>query len=84
MIAPFMNPLFDTPLLAMEARTVVGIRLSQIAAGRGTAAEAQLTLTEKMLAFVEAAATMATGGSAHTVVSGYRKHVRANVKRLGR
>jgi hypothetical protein len=37
-----------------------------------------------MLAFVEAAVTMATGGSAHTVVSGYRKHVRANVKRLQR
>lgn len=82
MIAPLMNLILDTTLLAMEAQTVIGIRLSQIAMGRSTAAETQLMVTEKMLAFVEAAVTMATGGSAHAVVSGYRKHVRANVKRL--
>ena len=82
MIAPLMNLTLDTTLLAMEAQTVIGIRLSQIAMGRSTAAETQLMVAEKMLAFVEAAVTMATGGSAHAVVSGYRKHVRANVKRL--
>jgi hypothetical protein len=84
MIAPLMNLTLDTALLAMEAQTVIGIRLSQIAMGRSTAAETQLMITEKMLAFVEAAVTMATGGSAHTVVSGYRQHVRANVYRLQR
>ena len=84
MIVPFMNLTLDMALLAMEAQTVIGIRLSQVAMGRSTAAETQLMVTEKMLAFVEAAVTMATGGSAHTVVSGYRKHVRANVKRLQR
>jgi hypothetical protein len=47
------------------------MRLSQIAMGRGTAAEAQLMVTEKMLALVEAAGTVAMGGSAHKVVSGY-------------
>ena len=82
MIAPFMKLVFDMALLGLEAQTVIGIRLSQIAMGRGTAAETQLMVTEKMLAFVEAAATMATGGSAHTVVSGYRKCVGANVNRL--
>ena len=82
MIAPLMNLTLDMALLTMEAQTVIGIRLSQVATGRSTAAETQLMVTEKMLAFVEAAATVATGGSAHTVVSGYRKHVRANVKRL--
>ena len=82
MIPPLMNLTLETALLAMEAQTVIGIRLSQVAMGRSTAAETQLMVTEKMLAFVEAAVTMATGGSAHTVVSGYRKHVRANVKRL--
>lgn len=51
--------------------------------GRDTAAETQLMVTEKMLALVEAAGTVATGGSAHKVVSGYRKRVRANVRRLG-
>jgi hypothetical protein len=34
-----------------------------------------------MLAFAEAAATVATGGSAHQVVKGYRKKVRANTER---
>ncbi len=84
MIPPFMKLTLDTALLAMEARTVSGIRLPQLGTGRGTAAETQLMVTEKMLAFVEADATVATGGSAHTMVSGYRKRVRANVKRLRR
>ncbi len=82
MIAPMMKLTFDTALLATEAWMVIGIRLSQIAMGRGTPAEAQLMVTEKMLAFVEAATTVATGGSAHKVVSGYRRRVRANVRRL--
>ncbi len=74
----------DTTLLAMEAQTVIGLRLGQIAMGRGSLAENQLMVTEKMLAFAEAAATVATGGSAHQVVKGYRKKVRANTKRLKR
>jgi hypothetical protein len=83
MIMPLTELTLDTALLAMEAQTVIGMRLSQIAMGRGTAAETQLMVTEKMLALVEAAGTVAMGGSAHKVVSGYRKRVRANVRRLG-
>ena len=83
MIGPWTKLTLDTALLAMEAQTVIGMRLSQIAMGRGTAAETQLMVTEKMLALVEAAGTVAMGGSAHKVVSGYRKRVRANVRRLG-
>ncbi|HZA92899.1 MAG TPA: hypothetical protein VE420_09755 [Gemmatimonadales bacterium] len=55
MIAPWTKLTLDTALLAMEVQTVIGMRLSQIAMGRGTAAEAQLMMTEKMLALVEAA-----------------------------
>ncbi len=84
MIATLMKLTFDTALLATEAWMVIGIRLSQVAMGRGTPAEAQLMVTEKMLALVEAVTTVATGGSAHEVVNGYRKRVRANVKRLRR
>jgi hypothetical protein len=51
--------------------------------GRGTAAETQLMVTEKMLALVEAVGTVAMGGSAHKVARDYRKRVRANVRRLG-
>ena len=82
MFAPLMKLTLDTTLLAMEAQTVIGIRLTQLAMGRGTPAESNLMITEKMLAFVEAGLTVATGGSAQRVVNDYRKHVRANVKRL--
>ena len=54
MIMPWTKLTLDTALLAMEAQTVIGMRLSQIAMGRGTAAETQLMVTEKMLALVEA------------------------------
>ena len=74
----------ETTMLAVEAQSVIGLRLAQIAVGRGSAAETQLMVTEKMLALAEAATTMATGGSAHHVVRGYRKKVRANAKRLRR
>ncbi len=84
MFAPLMKLTLDTTLLAMEAQTVIGIRLTQLATGRGTLAETQLMVTEKMLASAEAGLTLATGGSAQRVVSGYRKHVRANVRRLER
>ena len=51
--------------------------------GRGTLAESQLMVTEKMLALTEAT-TIAAGGLMHQVVKGYRKKVRANTKRLRR
>ena len=76
MFKPWMRLAVATTLLGIEAQTVMGIRLSQIALGRGSAAETQLMVSEKMRAFVEAASTVAAGGAAHTVVKGYRKHVR--------
>jgi len=84
MIGALMKLTLETTLLSLEAQTVIGIRLTQLAMGRATPAETQLMVTEKMLALVEAAGTVATGGSARKVVSGYRKRVRANVKRLSR
>jgi hypothetical protein len=60
------------------------MRLSQIAMGQGTLAEAQLMVTEKMHAFMDAATTVAAGGSAHKVVSDYRRQVDANARRLMR
>jgi hypothetical protein len=82
MLGLWMKVAADTTLLSLEAQNVVGMRLAQIALGRGTPAEAQLMVTEKMLAFMEATATVATGGSVHTVVDGYRRHVQANASRL--
>lgn len=82
MIGPWVRLASDMTLLAMEAQTVIGLRLGQIAMGRGSLAENQLMMSEKMLALTEAAVTVATGGSPHKVVRGYRKKVRANTKRL--
>ena len=84
MLAPWIKLTIDTTLLGLEAQSVIGMRLSQIAMGKGSPAEAQLMVTEKMLAFVDAATTVAAGGSAHKVVDDYRRHVQANAKRLKR
>ncbi len=82
MLGPWVRLAVDTTLLTLEAQSVIGMRLSQIALGQGTPAEAQLMVTEKMLALMDAATTVAAGGSAHKVVRGYRKRVRANARRL--
>jgi hypothetical protein len=84
MFKPWMKLAVDTTLLGLEAQRVMGMRLSRIALGRGSPAETQRMVSEKMLAFGEAASTVAAGGSAHKVVRGYRKHVRANARRLSR
>ena len=84
MLIPWLKLVSDTTMLAMEAQTVIRLRLGQIAMGRGSMAENQLMVTEKVLALMEAGATVATGGSAHKVVKGYRKKVKANSKRLSR
>ncbi len=85
MFVPFLSLATDTAMLAMEAQTVIGIRLWQFSfGGPAVGAEAQRMVTEKMSAFAEAAMVLAMGGSAHEVVKGYREHVQANVRRLTR
>lgn len=84
MLIPWLKLVSDTTMLAMEAQTVIGLRLGQIAMGRGSLAENQLMVTEKVLALMEAGTTVVTGGSAHKVVKAYRKKVQANTKRLRR
>jgi hypothetical protein len=84
MFLPWIKLATDTSLLAMESQSVIWTRLTQIAMGQGSPAETMLMMTEKVSAFGEAAATIAMGGSAHKVVRGYRRHVRANVRRLKR
>jgi len=84
MFAPWSKFSTDAMMLALEAQGVIAMRLTSIALGRGTHAENTRMVSEKAAAFAEAAMTMATGGSAHEVVRGYRKHVRANGRRLRR
>jgi hypothetical protein len=44
MFKPWMRLAVDTTLLGLEAQTVVGIRLSQIALGQDSPAETQLMM----------------------------------------
>jgi hypothetical protein len=84
MFIPWLSLVGDTTMLALEAQTVIGLRLGQIAMGRGGLAENQLMVTEKVLVLIEAGATVATGGSAHKVVRGYPKKVQVDSRRLRR
>jgi hypothetical protein len=82
MLGPWMKLTVDTTLLGLEAQGVISLRLAQIATGQGSSAEAQLMMAEKMLAFMDAATTVAAGGSANAVVQDYRRRVQANARRL--
>jgi hypothetical protein len=76
---------FDAALLAFESQRVVSLRLACLAAGGAAAeVEAQRMVVEKGAAFIEAATTLAYGGSPKTVIRRYRTHVRANERRLTR
>jgi hypothetical protein len=73
----------DATMLGLEAQRVVSLRLMRLAGGGAVAqAEAQRMATEKGAALIEAATTLATGGSAKKVIRRYRTHVRANHRRL--
>ncbi len=72
-------------MLGVEAQTVISLRLAKIALGGPAAVtEGQLMVSEKLLAAIEAAMQLATGKSPGHVVSGYRRKVRANTRRLRR
>jgi len=70
-------------MLGWEAQRVIGLRLIKLAgAGPATQAEALRMVSEKTAALAEAGMTLAPGGSPGTVIRRYRKHVRANKRRL--
>jgi hypothetical protein len=76
------NP-FALAMLALEAQTVVELRLVKLAWGGCDACdEAHLMASEKINAFVEATGTLIMGGSFEAVVARYREHVAANTERL--
>lgn len=64
---------------------VMALRILRLARGGALAqAEATRMVVEKGNALVEAAMTVATGGSTETVVRRYRSRVSANKRRLAR
>jgi hypothetical protein len=73
----------QTMLLAIEAQSVIGLRLTKLAHG-GCAArtEAYGMVAEKTDAMAEALGTLACGGSIRAVICRFRTQVRANEERL--
>jgi hypothetical protein len=93
MANPWLTFSFNLWRLGLEAQTVMAMRMMRLAAG-GAAGhrEAARMVSEKGGAAVEAslaAASLAAVGKKHPaigrkVVSGYRKRIRANRRRLSR
>jgi hypothetical protein len=76
---------FNLVLLAAESQQVIGLRLMKLAMGGPKAkAEATLMVAEKVAAAGVAAGNLMSGASSESVVRGYRKKVRANVRRLSK
>jgi len=83
MFGTWMKLALNTSMLALEAQQVIGLRLLKLTLGGPAASrEANRMVAEKMTAFGEASAGVATGGTPASVVKGYRKRVRANRRRL--
>ncbi len=73
----------DMTAVSWEAQRVVSLRMAKFARGGvGAQREAHNMVAEKVAAHMEAAITLAMGGSLESVVRRYRKIVGANERRL--
>lgn len=76
-------PGYEATMLAPEANGVIGLRLTKIAHGGVDAAlEINLMVQEKFDAAAEALTTLVGGGSVEAILSGYRRRVTLNARRL--
>ena len=74
------NPLM---LLAAEASGVITLRMMKLMlGGRSARREANVMVSEKIKAAIEATASLASGASGDEIVHRYRQHVVKNAKRL--
>jgi hypothetical protein len=74
------NPLM---LLAAEASGVISLRMMKLMlGGRSARREANVMVSEKIKAAIEATASLASGASGDEIVHRYRQHVAKNAKRL--
>lgn len=79
------NLLFEISMLAFEAQQAMWLRALKLSTG-GAASdrEAELMVTEKVVAAQQAAIQMMLGAAPASIIRGYRRKVRANVRRLSR
>jgi hypothetical protein len=70
-------------MLAVEAHHVIGLRMMKLMlGGKGTRREAELMISEKIQAAVEAGTRLISGASGDEIVRRYRRRVASNAKRL--
>jgi hypothetical protein len=82
---PLQFPWTKFSLLALESSEVIGLRLMRLTAGGNDAhTEAQLMVSEKIAAGIEASLSLLGGSTPGHVVDRYREHVAANADRLSR
>jgi len=75
----------EMSMLAFEAQQAIWLRSMKIAAGgRSADREARLMVTEKVSAAQNAVLQAATGTAPASIARGYRRKVRANVRRLSK
>jgi hypothetical protein len=75
----------DAARLGYEVQTEMTLRMLKFArGGKAAKTEARRMVAEKGVAFAEAAATLATGGSINKVVRRVRSRVNKNKRRLSR
>jgi hypothetical protein len=83
MFTAWMEFAFEAASLGHEMQEVMILRLMKLAlSGPAGHIEMQRMVVEKHLAFAEAAATLAAGGSPHMVLRRYRTRVQENKLRL--
>jgi hypothetical protein len=72
-------------MLTLEAQQAIWLRMMRLSLGGAAAeAEAERMVSEKIVAGDAATRALMRGASADNVVHGYRRKVRANIKRLSR
>lgn len=78
-----MKMFFELSMLAFEAQQVMWLRALKLSGG-GTAGdqEAKLMVREKVVAAQQATVKLMTGTAPATVLRGYRRTVRSNIRRL--
>jgi len=69
-------------MLALDAATVMDMRLRMLASGRGSLPEMVLMMSEKYDAWEDARRIVVRGGNPLHVIDNYRRIVTANVARL--
>ncbi len=72
-------------MLALEANGVIALRcMTLLHGGKKARREAELMVSEKIEAAIQASGRLLAGASGDEIIRRYRRRVAANAKRLGR